>query len=91
MSIPNIQGRRDISLRIATGWTAGVRFSTEERNFSLPHSIKVGSGANGYWWALSPGIKWLECEADYSRLSSDQVKNCGAIPPLPYTPPWAGA
>jgi hypothetical protein len=33
--------------------------------------------------ALSPGANWLGHEADHSRPSNSEVKNVGAIPPLP--------
>jgi hypothetical protein len=38
--------------------------------------------------AISPG---KEREADHSPPSSAEVKNDGAIPPLPHTPSWRGA
>jgi hypothetical protein len=40
--------RLDIAVDIATapGWTAGVRFPAEARNFSLLHSVQTGSGAH---------------------------------------------
>jgi hypothetical protein len=34
--------------------------------------------------ALSPGVKHLGCEADHSPPSNAELKNAGAIPPLPY-------
>jgi hypothetical protein len=41
--------------------------------------------------ALSPGVKRLRREADHSPPSSAEVKNGGAIPPLPYMSLWCGA
>jgi hypothetical protein len=41
--------------------------------------------------ALSPGLKRQEREAEHSLPSSAEVKNVGAIPPLPYVPSWHGA
>jgi hypothetical protein len=38
--------------------------------------------------ALSPGVKLPGREADHSFPSSGEVKNGGAIPPLPYTSSW---
>jgi hypothetical protein len=38
--------------------------------------------------AVSPGVKQPEREADHSPPSSAEVKNHGAIPPLPHTSPW---
>jgi hypothetical protein len=34
--------------------------------------------------AISLGVKWPGREADHSPLSSAEVKNGGAIPPLPH-------
>jgi hypothetical protein len=36
-------------------------------------------------------VKWLWRKADQSNLSSAEVKNGGAIPPLPHTSSWRGA
>jgi hypothetical protein len=36
---------------------------------------------------LSPRVKWLMCEAGQS-LCSAEVKNGGAMPPLPRVPSW---
>jgi hypothetical protein len=38
--------------------------------------------------ALSPGLMWPGYEADHSPPSSAEVKNIGAIPPLPHTSSW---
>jgi hypothetical protein len=32
-----------------------------------------------------PGIKWWKRESDHSPPSAPEVKNCGAISPLPHT------
>jgi hypothetical protein len=37
---------RDSSVRIVTGWTAGVRFPAEAKIFSLFHSVHTGSGTH---------------------------------------------
>jgi hypothetical protein len=42
----SIEVRRDSSVGIATGWTAGVRFPAGARNFSVLHSVQIGSGAH---------------------------------------------
>jgi hypothetical protein len=41
--------------------------------------------------AFSPGLKRQGREADHSPPSSAEVKNGGAIPPLPHTSSWHGA
>jgi hypothetical protein len=41
----------------------------------------VGTGG------LFPGVEWPECKADHSPPSSAEVKNGGAIPPLPHMYP----
>jgi hypothetical protein len=46
---------------------------------------------NGYRGMFLPGVKGRGCEADLSPPSSDEVKNGGAIPPLPHTSSWCGA
>jgi hypothetical protein len=38
--------------------------------------------------AISPCVKRQGREADHSPPSSVEVKNGGAIPPLPYVPSW---
>jgi hypothetical protein len=43
------------SVGIVTDWTAGVRFSTPARDFSLLHSIQTGSGAH----TTSHPIQWV--------------------------------
>jgi hypothetical protein len=41
--------------------------------------------------ALSPGVKQLGHEGDHLPPSSAEVKNGGAIPPLPSMSSWYGA
>jgi hypothetical protein len=62
-------------------------------DFSLPHSLHTDSGAHpsSYAGALFPGVKRPGREADHSPPSSAEVKNGGAVPPLPYTSSWRGA
>jgi hypothetical protein len=57
------------------GWTAenwGV-ISMKDGDF-LYHCMQIGSGVHTYiQWipqALSPGVKWLGCEADHLLLTS---------------------
>jgi hypothetical protein len=38
--------------------------------------------------ALFPRKKWPGHEADHSPQSSAEVKNCGAVPPIPHTSSW---
>jgi hypothetical protein len=55
--------------------------------FSLPRSVQTGSGALSMdTRAISLGEKMSGREADHSPPSSAEVKNGGAIPPLPHTP-----
>jgi hypothetical protein len=42
----HISNSRNSSVGIATGWTAGVRFPVEAKDFSLLHSGQTGSGAH---------------------------------------------
>jgi hypothetical protein len=41
--------------------------------------------------ALSLGVKWPESQTDHLPPSSAEVKNNGALLPVPYTSPWCGA
>jgi hypothetical protein len=81
--------------RRATGWTVGVRFLARERDISVLHSGQTCSGAlpASYQWA--PGaLYWREIWRGLDRNtppSSAEVKNVGAIPPLPHTSSWRGA
>jgi hypothetical protein len=84
------------SVGIETGWTAGVRFPAEARDFSLLHSVQIpyGSTQPSIQWipgALSPGLKQLGHKADHSLPASAEIKNNGAITPLPHTSLWLGA
>jgi hypothetical protein len=78
------------------GWTAGVRFPAGATDFSLLHTVQTRSGADLLYYpmgtgTLPPGVKWPKREADHSSLSSAEVKNNGAIPPLPHTSLQRGA
>jgi hypothetical protein len=70
--------------RLDYGLGNWVRLSAGARDFSLLHGIQVGSGAHpaSYSGVLSPDVKRAG-EADYSPLSNAEVRNSGAIPPLP--------
>jgi hypothetical protein len=75
-------------MTIATGWTAGVRFSARgEENFLCPTASRptLGPTLPPIQWVpetLSLGIKRPGREAVHSPSSSAEVKNGGAIPPL---------
>jgi hypothetical protein len=73
--------------RLSIGWMAGVRFPAGARDISILHSLHTGSGAHPAYplrtGALSPGIKRPGLKADHSPPSGAQVKNDGAIHPIP--------
>jgi hypothetical protein len=46
---------RDSSVGIPTGWTVGVRFPAAARNFSLFHSVQIGSGAHPVSYTMRNG------------------------------------
>jgi hypothetical protein len=78
------------------GWTAGVRFLAGARYFSLLHSVQTGSGAHPASYPIGsrgalPGAKRPGREADHSSPTSAEVKDGGAIPPVPYISSWRGA
>jgi hypothetical protein len=71
--------------RQAKGWTAGVQesflYSAASRSTLEPTQPHIQ-------WALGtifPRVKLPEREADHSPPSSAEVKNSGAITPLPHT------
>jgi hypothetical protein len=81
----------DSSARIVTGYGVGGRGSIpcRERDFHPLDSVHTGSGAYPASYPVStaasfPGLERPECEAEHSP-SSVEVKNGGAIPPLPHT------
>jgi hypothetical protein len=92
---------RDSLISIAKGyvamcWTTGVQLPEEERDFSPFRNLKIRSAAHPASYtmgtgAISPVIKRLGSEADHSTPPSTEVKNCGAIPPLPQTSSWRSA
>jgi hypothetical protein len=69
----------------------------QEDLVSLPGSVKTVSLGPNYplvrWvpGALFPEVTGQECEADHSSPSSGEVKNCGAIRPLPHLFSWNSA
>jgi hypothetical protein len=72
---------RDTSVSIAD-WMAGFQFPAGTRDCSLPYSVwnppsLLSNGYRGF------GVKRPGREADHSPPSSAEVRNGGAIPPLP--------
>jgi hypothetical protein len=81
---------------IATGCTAGVRFSLGARYFSLLSIIRTDSGTHPASYRMGtgnsfPGGKAVGRERDHSPPPSAEAKNGGVIPPLPHTSSWRGA
>jgi hypothetical protein len=70
------------------GWTAGVRYPAEAGDFSLGPTqprIQLVPGA------VFPKVNRPGRDPDHSPVSSAEVKNGGAIPPLSHTSSWRGA
>jgi hypothetical protein len=78
---------RDSSVGIATGY----RLDGWARDVSLLHSIQT------VWGPIRPPIQWVpgvkrpDRGADYSPPYSAEVKNGGAVPPLPHRSSWRDA
>jgi hypothetical protein len=73
---------RDSSVCTAMGWTAGVRLSAGEINFSLLHSMQTVSGAHPVSYLMGTGVEWSGREANHSHQCSAEVKNGGTMPTL---------
>jgi hypothetical protein len=63
-------------------WTAGVRFPTGARYFSLLRSVQTGSGTHSASYPIGTGGSFLGVkpprrEADHTTPSSTEVKNGG--------------
>jgi hypothetical protein len=62
--------------------------SRQGQDSRLLHSIQTGSGTHPAPYAVcsegavSPGVKRQRREADHLPLSSAEVRNSGAVPPL---------
>jgi hypothetical protein len=74
-------------------WTAGVQFPARPTRLSLLHSAQTGSGVHRASYPVStggclPGAEQQEREADHSSPFSAQIKNGGAILPLPDASSW---
>jgi hypothetical protein len=77
---------------VATGGTAGCRFPAGA-SFPPLHSIQTGSGANPGSYPMGTGgallgVKHPGRKAELSSCA--EVKNSGAIPPLPHMSSWRG-
>jgi hypothetical protein len=86
---------RSSSVGIVSGYglEAGVPFPAGLRDYSPLHSVQTGSGAHPASNLLrtvahSPGVKRLGHEDDGLPRPSTEVKNGGAITPLPRTSLW---
>jgi hypothetical protein len=82
---------RDSSVGIETGYGAGRPGydSRQGQEISLLHCVQTGSGAHPSSQPMGTGgsfpkVKRQEREADHSPPSSAEVKNGGAIRPLPH-------
>jgi hypothetical protein len=78
------------------GCTAGVRFWVEARSLSPLHSVLMGSETSPASYsvvpgAVSPELKLPGRETNCLPPSTAEIKNGGAILPLPHTPSWRGA
>jgi hypothetical protein len=75
------------------GWTAGVRFATGARDFSVIHSIQTSSGAHPASYPMGTGGSFPEGkeghETDHPPVSSAEVMN-GVLLPLQHTSSWSG-
>jgi hypothetical protein len=89
---------RDSSVDIATGYILGGRgsISGKGRDFSLFRSVQTRSGAHPTSCPRStgeyfPGGKAAGAWRWPLTFISAEVKNGGALPPLPHTSSWHGA
>jgi hypothetical protein len=73
----------DENIGVTKDWTAGVPFPAGEIYFSVLHSIQTGSGVHPASYPVNIRPQY---EADHSSASSAEVKNGGAVFPLPHTP-----
>jgi hypothetical protein len=80
---------------ITTDWTSRVRFpAVQDFLFTTASRPARGPTQHPILWApgaLSPEVKRPGREADHSPQSSAEVKNGGAIPPLPNMSSWHSA
>jgi hypothetical protein len=74
-----------VGIKTATNWIAGVDYRQE---YFFLHIVQTAFGAHPASYITCSGgsvsgIKRPRRETDYSSPSSVEVKNGGAIPPLP--------
>jgi hypothetical protein len=65
----------------------GIRFPAGVRNFYFLHEVQTSCGVHLATYRICI-LEWRE--ADHSPPSSAEVKNGGAITPLPHTSSWRG-
>jgi hypothetical protein len=96
LPLPGIEpwSSRDSSVGIALGYDLESCSSLPGRGkIFYFHSFQTGFGSHQslIQWvrgAISPGVKRPRREVDYSPPSNAEVKNGGAIPPLPRMSSW---
>jgi hypothetical protein len=69
--------------RLPQGQDSSLLHSNQTASWAHPAPCLMGAGGTIY-----PGFKWLGRGADYSPPSSAEVKNGGALPPLPHMSSW---
>jgi hypothetical protein len=79
-----------------TAWTAGIRFPTETSFLSAAHNFLTDSVSAKQHYRWHDGLPCLidlalMPEPDHALPPSAEVKNRGAMPPLPHTFLWRGA
>jgi hypothetical protein len=80
-----ISRSHDSSVDITTGYGLDGRGSIAGKGkTSLLHSVQTDSGALPAWYQMGNGGTFPGSEADHSPPSRAEVKNGGAIPPLPH-------
>jgi hypothetical protein len=91
LNVTNLCSKPPLQVGIATGYGLEARSSIPDRNkkICLLYIVQNGYGAHLAIYpvgigAFSLGIKGLRREANYSPPPSTEVKNAGAIPPLPH-------
>jgi hypothetical protein len=57
-------GSQDSTVNIAACWMTGVRFPSGARDFSVPHSVYIGSGAHPASYTMGTGDSFLEVKVD---------------------------
>jgi hypothetical protein len=74
------EGSRDSSVGIATDYLLDIGPTF----FCSPERLDRGSGAHPAWGDIPSGVKRQGREADYSHPFNAEIKNGGAVPPLPH-------